>query len=115
MAWHCISLHAVVCASQFQKCFCGGLAWPVSWHLLYPAIIDAEPHKQCSIGCRQDLATLAPRVEDLVRSMRFNINDINAMMGDMLKSGDSHLDVALLRQEYRASLVSRPIHRRWHS
>ncbi|CAE7233751.1 unnamed protein product [Symbiodinium natans] len=42
----------------------------------------------------QDLASMAPRLEDLIRSMRFNINDVNAMMGDMLETGDSAQEAA---------------------
>ena len=42
----------------------------------------------------QDLSTLAPRVEDLIRSVRFHVDDVNLMMMDMKQSGISHLEVA---------------------
>ncbi|CAE7408964.1 No66, partial [Symbiodinium sp. CCMP2456] len=37
----------------------------------------------------QDLSTLAPRVEDLVRNVRFHMSDVNRMMKDQKDTGDS--------------------------
>ena len=42
----------------------------------------------------QDLVTLAPSVEDLVRNLRLGRNDVMNMLKDMQESGDSHATVA---------------------
>ncbi|CAE7898853.1 Riox1 [Symbiodinium sp. KB8] len=42
----------------------------------------------------QDLSTLAPRVEDLVRNVRFHMSDVNRMMKDQKDTGDSFAEVA---------------------
>ncbi|CAE7627877.1 unnamed protein product [Symbiodinium sp. CCMP2456] len=42
----------------------------------------------------QDLSTLAPNVEEFIRGLRFNMNDVMNMMRDKKATGDSHTDVA---------------------
>eukprot|EP00439_Symbiodinium_sp_Y106_P051899 s2250_g6.t3 len=42
----------------------------------------------------QDLSTLAPNVEEFIRGLRFNMNDVMDMMRDKKATGDSHIDVA---------------------
>ena len=42
----------------------------------------------------QDLVTLAPSVEDLVRNLRLGRNDVMNMLKDMQDTGDSHATVA---------------------
>ncbi|CAE7041192.1 unnamed protein product, partial [Symbiodinium sp. KB8] len=54
----------------------------------------AAPDSLVAKVVSQDLSTLSPRLEDFLRNMRYSLKDVNAMMGDLLKTGDSHHDVA---------------------
>ncbi|CAE7834478.1 unnamed protein product, partial [Symbiodinium sp. CCMP2592] len=54
----------------------------------------AAPDSLVAKVVSQDLSSLSPRLEDFLRNMRYNLKNVNDMMGDLLKTGDSHRDVA---------------------